>query len=194
MSCRAVVASSILALATFSLSAQAQDIEAGKKKAEACVACHGPNGNSQVGTFPVLAGQNERYLYLQLRDYKEGRRKNPMMSPIAAGLEKQDMKDLAQHFSNQKQERTGFESDRARVEAGAKKAEESLCAMCHLGGMKGQNEVPRLAGQHPDYVIAQLKSFKARERTNDAGNMTSLAQTLSEEDMVNLAHWISNLH
>ena len=60
--------------------------------------------------------------------------------------------------------------------------------------MKGQNEVPRLAGQHPDYVITQLKSFKARERTNDAGNMTSLAQTLSEEDMLNLAHWISNLH
>jgi cytochrome c553 len=188
------VLATIVALAAFSLSAQAQDAEAGKKKAEACVACHGPNGNSQAGTFPVLAGQSDRYLYLQLRDYKEGRRKNPLMSPIAAGLEKQDMKDLAAYFSKQKQERTGFKSDMARVEAGAKKAEESLCAMCHLGGMKGQNEVPRLAGQHPDYVMTQLKSFKARERTNDAGNMTSLAQTLSEEDMVNLAHWISNLH
>lgn len=184
----------IVALAAFSLSAQAQDVEAGKKKAEACVACHGPNGNSQAGTFPVLAGQSDRYLYLQLRDYKEGRRKNPLMSPIAAGLEKQDIKDLAAYFSKQNQERTGFKSDMARVEAGARKAEESLCAMCHLGGMKGQNEVPRLAGQHPDYVVTQLKSFKARERTNDAGNMTSLAQTLSEEDMVNLAHWISNLH
>ena len=193
MTCRVVLAT-IVALAAFSLSAQAQDAEAGKKKAEACVACHGPNGNSQAGTFPVLAGQSDRYLYLQLRDYKEGRRKNPLMSPIAAGLEKQDMKDLAAYFSKQKQERTGFKSDMARVEAGAKKAEESLCAMCHLGGMKGQNEVPRLAGQHPDYVMTQLKSFKARERTNDAGNMTSLAQTLSEEDMVNLAHWISNLH
>lgn len=193
MSYRAVVAS-ILALASFSLSAHAQDIEAGKKKAEACVACHGPDGNSQSSTFPVLAGQSDRYLYLQLRDYKEGRRQNPLMSPIAAGLEKQDMRDLAAYFSKQKQERTGFKSDVARVEAGAKKAEESLCAMCHLGGMKGQNEVPRLAGQYPDYVITQLKSFKARERTNDAGNMTSLAQTLSEEDMVNLAHWISNLY
>ena len=81
-----------------------------------------------------------------------------------------------------------------RVEAGAKKAEESLCAMCDLGGMVGQNEIPRLAGQQSDYIIKQLKSFKARERTNDAGNMTSLAQTLSEEDMVNLAHWISNLY
>lgn len=184
----------LLALAAVCVNAHAQDVEAGKKKAEACVACHGPNGNSQAGAFPTLAGQNDRYIYLQLRDYKEGRRKNPMMSAVAAGLEKQDMKDLAAYFSQQKQARTGFKADAARVEAGAKKADESLCAMCHLGGMKGQNEVPRLAGQQPEYIITQLKNFKARERTNDAGNMTSLAQTLSEDDMVNLAHWISNLY
>ena len=181
-------------MAAMCMSAHAQDVEAGKKKAEACVACHGNNGNSPSGMFPSLAGQSDRYIYLQLRDYKEGRRKNPMMSAVAAGLEKQDMKDIAAYFSKQKQERTGFKADPARITAGAKKAEESLCAMCHLGGMKGQNEVPRLAGQHPDYILTQLKAFKARERTNDAGNMTSLAQTLSEEDMTNLAHWISDLY
>jgi cytochrome c553 len=184
----------LLTMAAMCMSAHAQDVEAGKKKAEACVACHGNNGNSPSGMFPSLAGQSDRYIYLQLRDYKEGRRKNPMMSAVAAGLEKQDMKDIAAYFSKQKQERTGFKADPARITAGAKKAEESLCAMCHLGGMKGQNEVPRLAGQHPDYILTQLKAFKARERTNDAGNMTSLAQTLSEEDMTNLAHWISDLY
>jgi cytochrome c553 len=63
-----------------------------------------------------------------------------------------------------------------------------------MGGMTGQNEIPRLAGQHPEYIKSQLKNFKARERTNDAGNMTSLAQTLSEEDMTNLSHWISSLY
>lgn len=184
----------MLAMAAVCMTAHAQDIEAGKKKAEACVACHGANGNSPSGMFPTLAGQNDRYIYLQLRDYKEGRRKNPMMSAVAAGLEKQDMKDIAAYFSQQKQDRTGFKAEPARITAGAKKAEESLCAMCHLGGMKGQNEVPRLAGQHPDYILTQLKAFKARERTNDAGNMTSIAQTLSEEDMNNLAHWISDLY
>ncbi len=177
-----------------SVGVQAQDIEAGKKKAEACVACHGPGGNSAVGAFPTLAGQNARYIYLQLRDYKEGRRKNPMMSPVAAGLEKQDMHDLAAYFASQKQARSTFKAEPERIKAGAAKAEESLCAMCHLGGMAGQNEVPRLAGQHPDYIITQLKNFKARERTNDAGNMTSLAQTLSEEDITNLAHWIHSLY
>jgi len=184
----------LVAFFAVSMTAHAQNVEAGKQKAEACVACHGPNGNSQAGMFPVLAGQTDRYIYLQLKDYKEGRRKNAMMSAIAAGLEKQDMLDLAAYFSQQKQARTGFKTEPARVTAGAKKAEETLCAMCHLGGMKGQNEIPRLAGQHPEYIVTQLKNFKARERTNDAGNMTSLAQTLSEDDIENLAHWIHSLY
>ncbi|MEY3791474.1 MAG: hypothetical protein RLZ09_2310, partial [Pseudomonadota bacterium] len=144
--------------------------------------------------FPALAGQNARYIYLQLKDYKEGRRKNALMSPMAMNLSKEDMLDMAAYFNGQIQKKNNFKSDPQRIKAGAAKAEESLCAMCHMGGMSGQNEIPRLAGQHPEYVITQLKNFKARERTNDAGNMTSLAQTLSEEDMTNLAHWISSLY
>ena len=184
----------LLSLLLLCAGAQAQDVAAGKKKAEACAACHGADGNSPAGAFPSLAGQSARYIYLQLRDYKEGRRKNPMMSAVATGLEKQDMHDLAAYFASQKQNRVVFMPDPARIKAGAAKAEESLCAMCHLGGMKGQNEIPRLAGQHPEYITTQLKNFKARERTNDAGNMTSLAQTLSEDDMENLAHWIHSLY
>ena len=185
---------SLLALASLVINAQAQDIEAGKKKAEACVACHGATGNSPAGMFPTLAGQNPRYIYLQLKDYKEGRRQNPMMTAIASTLEKADMQDLAAYFGSQKQVRSTFQADPQRIKAGAAKADESLCAMCHMGGMTGQNEIPRLAGQHPDYIITQLKNFKARTRHNDAGNMTSLAQTLSENDMENLAHWISSLY
>jgi cytochrome c553 len=184
----------LVALNVFSISAHAQNIEAGKKKAEACAACHGVDGNAVATMFPTLAGQNARYLYLQLKDYKEGRRQNPMMSAMAANLAKEDMQDLAAYFASQKQQRSTFKADPVRIKAGAAKAEESLCAMCHMGGMSGQNEIPRVAGQHPDYVLMQLKNFKSRERHNDAGNMTSLAQTLSENDMENLAHWISSLY
>jgi cytochrome c553 len=65
--------------------------------------------------------------------------------------------------------------------------------MCHLGGMAGQNEITRLAGQHTEHFVTQLKNFKARERTNDADSMIRLAQTLSEEDMTNLSPWIHSL-
>src|SRR5205814_1927116 len=81
----------------------------------------------------------------------------------------------------------------ADLAAGKRKAEAVLCTMCHLGGFSGQNEIPRVAGEHPEYVIKQLKAFKARTRTNDAGSMTSVAQTISEQDIEDLAHYISTL-
>ena len=54
--------------------------------AESCAACHGPNGNSSDPLFPILAGQSWRYIYIQLKDFKEGRRTDPVMSPMAADL------------------------------------------------------------------------------------------------------------
>jgi len=69
-----------------------------------------------------------------------------------------------------------------------------LCPMCHGGGFVGQNEVPRVAGQNPKYIGKQLHDFKAKRRTNDAGNMTSVAHTLSDDDIENLAHYIANLN
>src|SRR6266705_2279778 len=137
------------------------DPVAGKRKAEACAACHGANGNPAVGQFPVLAGQTARYLYLKLKDIKEGRRSEPAMAPAVAKLSTQDMLDLAEYFAAQKPKPIAFKSDAARVARGKKKAEEVLCTMCHLGGLSGQNEIPRVAGQHPEYVINHLKAFKA---------------------------------
>ena len=169
------------------------DSEAGKRKAEVCAACHGADGNSATGEFPVLAGQTARYLYLQLKDFKEGRRKEPSMEPMVEKLSREDMLDLAEYFAARKPKPVAFKADAARVARGRKKAEEVLCTMCHLGGMSGQNEIPRVAGQHPEYVIKQLKAFKARTRTNDAGSMTSVARTITEQDIEDLAHYISSL-
>lgn len=181
-------------LAALSFQSRAVDLEAGEKKAQVCVACHGANGNSAVPMFPVLAGQNARYLYLQLKDFKEGARKDPAMTPVAAGLSKEDMQDLAAYFAEQKPLGIKFNADPARVKLGFAKSEEVLCSMCHLGGMKGQNEIPKLSGQHYAYIFKQLTDFKARKRTNDAGNMTAVAQTLSEEDIVNISHYIASLN
>ena len=173
--------------------AGAQDVAGGRTKAEACAACHGADGNSVAGEFPILAGQTARYLYLQLLDYKEGRRKNPVMSPMAANLSKIDMLDLAAYFAAQTPRPTNFKVDDKKVQAGKAKAAETLCTMCHLGGFTGQNEIPRAAGQHYQYTVTQLKDFKARTRTNDGGNMTSVAQTLSDEDIENLAQYLTSL-
>ena len=162
-------------------------------KAEVCVACHGPGGNSVIATNPILAGQTSRYLYLQLRDFQEGRRSDPLMSAMVAGLSRDDMRELADYFSRQKPKSLNFKVDPEKARLGKLKADETLCTMCHLGGFAGQNEIPRVAGQNYDYIFKQLSDFKARKRTNDAGNMTSVSNTLNEKDIENLAHYLTGL-
>jgi cytochrome c553 len=170
-----------------------QDIEAGKAKAEACAACHGADGNAVASNFPTLAGQTWRYLYVQLKDFKEGRRINPIMSPLTANMSREDMINIANYFAKQVAKPNPFKTNEEKVRLGKAKADETLCTMCHMGGLAGQNEIPKVAGQQYDYVVQQLHDFKARTRTNDAGNMTSVAQTLSDADIENLAHYIASL-
>ena len=179
--------------ALVSISAAAQTPDAAPAKAAVCTACHGPGGNAVIPTNPILAGQTSRYLYLQMRDFQEGRRSDPQMTPMVAGLSRDDLRDLADYFSKQKLKSLNFKVDSEKARLGKLKADETLCTMCHLGGFAGQNEIPRVAGQNYDYIIKQLSDFKARRRTNDAGNMTSVSNTLNDNDIENLAHYLTGL-
>jgi cytochrome c553 len=174
--------------------ALAQDAAAGKQKAAVCAACHGAEGNSTDPQYPIIAGQNPRYIYLQLRDFKEGRRTNPLMSPMAANLSKKDMLDLAAYFSSQKHTGENSRGDAAKIDDGRKIAGAALCTMCHLGGFSGQNEIPRVAGQHYDYIKKQLLAFKNRTRTNDAGSMTAYMNNVTPEQIEALASYVASLH
>ena len=162
-------------------------------KATICFACHGPQGNPILPGIPALAGQNARYIYLQLRDFQEGRRSNEQMSPMAKDLTRDEMRALGTFFAAQKNVPLPFQPDNAKAVLGKAKADETLCSMCHQGGFSGQNDIPRVAGQPFDYIVAQLRAFKAKTRTNDAGNMTSVSSTLSDDDIVNVAHYIAGL-
>src|SRR4051794_3990552 len=164
-----------------------------QKLLQTCAACHGADGNSTNPQFPVLAGPSWRYIFNELRDYKEKRRDNPIMSPMAANLTRDQMIALGNYFAAQKPKPVAFQADAKRVDAGRKISDAALCPMCHLGGFVGQNEIPRVAGQWPQYVKQQLEDFRAKRRTNDAGNMTSITRNLSDEDIENLAHYIANL-
>lgn len=97
----------LLILATAALAASfpahaAGDYEAGKAKSTTCAACHGPDGNSTVTSFPRLAGQHRDYLLQALHEYKIGVRKNPIMGGQVQALSDTDMHDLATYFSEQK--------------------------------------------------------------------------------------------
>jgi cytochrome c553 len=186
------------ALAAVAVPTRAQldpkQMAAAREKAQVCAECHGPDGNSPNPDYPILAGQTWRYIYLQLKDFQENRRSDPQMSPKAANLSRDDMIALGNYFAAQKRLPINFQADGAKVEAGRKTSDRVLCPMCHGGGFVGENEIPRVAGQWPKYVKKQLEDFKARRRTNDAGNMTAVAVGLSEQDIENLSEYIGNLN
>jgi cytochrome c553 len=187
------VAAGVLAVSA-GFAIQAQTADGVPPKAAVCEACHGPQGKStQPTTNPILAGQTSRYMYLELRDFQEGRRSNELMSPMAAGLTREEMHELSDYFARQTPPVQSFAADPAKARLGKLKADETLCTMCHLGGFVGQNEIPRVAGQNYDYIVKQLSDFKARKRTNDAGNMTSVANTLTAQDIENLANYLVGL-
>jgi cytochrome c553 len=171
-----------------------QEVETGRKKAEVCAACHGLDGNQAQPPLPILAGQTARYLYLQIRDFQQGRRTDPQMAPFVKNLSQEDMLDLASFFAAQKARPAAFTPDEAKVERGKQRASETLCTMCHLGGFMGQNEIPRVAGQRYEYIVKQMQDFKYGRRTNDAGTMTSVSKTLSDADIDDLAHYLAGLY
>ena len=112
---------------------------------------------------------------------------------MAAPLSRDDMLALSDYYSKQKVAPIKFKVDDAKAKLGKAKSDEVLCPMCHLGGFIGQNEIPKNSGQHFVYIVKQLKDFKSRKRTNDAGSMTSVASTLSDADIENIGHYIASL-
>ena len=173
--------------------ARAADAAAGSKKAEVCVACHGADGNSTNPAVPSLAGQPAQFITTQLFMFREGNRKDPQMSPMAANLSNADMNDLAAYFSAQKLRRRRRSRAGQSAAAGARLAEQYHCVQCHGPALMGQQHIPRLAGQQYEYLRTQLRGFKARTRFDMDGNMTSAAQALSDADIEILADYLAGL-
>lgn len=96
--------SNLLLIAGLLLSANvgAADVEAGKAKSAVCAACHGTNGVSPSPLWPNLAGQQEAYLVKQMKDFREGKRTDATMAPMAAGLSDSDIENLAAYYAKMK--------------------------------------------------------------------------------------------
>jgi cytochrome c553 len=170
--------------------AWAQTIE---EKAQICAACHGENGVPQQKTMPVIWGQYQGYLYLQLRDYKSGARKNDIMSPLAQTMERDDMMALALYFSQKPWPDLQQPPAPPDVAKRAIAANVSIgCTGCHLGEYQGAGTQPRLAGQTREYLHQSMMEFRTRARGNNPG-MTDLMLATSVEDLEALAQYMAGL-
>lgn len=177
--------------------AQKGDAKAGLLKSEVCADCHGADGNSADGMFPSIAGFNANYTYLQLQAFKSGVRQSDVMGDIVADLSDQDMADLAAYFGRQKRLPTIIRpkvlslQQRADLEMGQTLYTQN-CARCHGLTGRGQGILPPLAGQHPDYIMAQIEALKSGTRSKHS-IMRDVAQGISESELALLTNYLGGL-
>ncbi len=183
------------------------DAAAGEGKAVTCGACHGADGNSAVPNFPKLAGLGEKYLLKQMTDIRDGRRPVAAMAGQVDNMTDQDLADIAAFYDAK--ERTSEMADEDLVALGRKvymsgimERKVAACSGCHSPSGKGNGPAgfPGLAGQHADYIAAQLKMFRTgyespEGRTNDGDSkiMRTTAFELSDLEIKAVASYASGL-
>ncbi len=160
--------------------------------AQVCAGCHGENGIPQEKTTPIIWGQNEGYLYIELRDFKSGARKNDLMSGVVASLEKADLKALAAHFAKQKWPDLQQPSPAKDVASKALGVIGSIgCTSCHLEQFQGDGTTARLAGQQHDYLLKTMTDFRDRTRGNNPG-MSDLLNAAQPADLDPIAQYLAS--
>jgi cytochrome c553 len=189
------------ALSADSVEAPAGNVEAGATKAVVCQACHGANGNSANPEWPSLAGIGAGYIAEQLKNFKTGKRNNPIMMPNAMALSDADMADLGAYFNSLKN--TGLEADPSYWQAGEKlyrggDAARGIpaCMACHGPTASGNEpaKFPALRGQQSVYLVKQLNDYASGARgTGPNGIMQTIAKRLSPTDMRNVASYLQGI-
>jgi cytochrome c553 len=188
-----MISSGVMLVALSSASAGpalAQDIA---KRVGICATCHGSDGKPINKTIPIIWGQQSGYIYIQLRDFKRGDRKNEIMQPIASSFEKDDMLAIAEYFAKKPWPDLGQPRSSKDVAMRAISAEHSVgCTGCHLDRFQGDGTVPRLAGQSREYLTKTIADFRTRTRGNNPG-MSDLMLATPPDDLAALAEYLAGL-
>jgi cytochrome c553 len=165
-----------------------------------CTSCHGSYGRSDSPTFPNLAGQQKAYLVVQLKAFRDKSRADPhartYMFGMAARLDDATIDGLASYFSSQTPAAPtiGDAQSVARGKAifadGIDASGVPACSACHGANAEGADTVPRLAGQHPEYIINQLQAFQTMARANET--MHDNSKNLSAPDSAAVAAFVAS--
>ena len=158
----------------------------------ACAACHGPAGHSPSPQFPSLAGQPKLFVENQLVLIREGLRDVPSMKTVMAGMGDEAIIALALYFSAQTPPRITASATPQRYRQGAQVSQRMLCGTCHLGDYRGQQQVPRLAGQNELYLLQAMKQFRDHPGPGRDTLMSEALQGLGDDDLASLAHYLSH--
>ena len=164
----------------------------GQDRLPLCAACHGDDGNSTNPQLPSIAGQPKLFTETQLVLFREEIRKSDQMAAVVKGMKDAEIVKLAEHFS--KLPARGMETgpvDKALAQRGARKAKELRCGICHLSDFRGQNQIPRLAGQREAYLEAEMRAYRDNKRSGGDTIMAAALYGVSDADIKALAHYLA---
>lgn len=167
---------------------------------QVCSNCHGVGGISVSPNFPNLAAQQEVYLMTQLKSFRSHNRSDPAgyeyMWGLSANLTDEQIKDLATYYASQppgpkmSANKTRALAGQAIFEKGIQANSVPACASCHGAGAQGNQQFPRLAGQHADYLVKQLKIFQRTDQRPEGDIMKNIAHSLTTENIENVAAYL----
>ena len=198
-----------LVVSCVTATALAQDIKgdakAGESKNAMCVGCHGIKGYQasfpEVYKVPMISGQGAKYIVSALNAYKKGERKHPSMRGIAEALTDQDMADLAAYYSASGVVSVAALPEKPAKEAGAQV--QALMAKANCSSCHGANyskpidpSYPKLAGQHGDYLLVALKSYKVQNNPKVGRNnaiMAGMAKQYTNAELKLIANYLASL-
>ena len=201
---------SALAVSFVTVSVLAQDIKgdvkAGESKNAMCAGCHAIKGYQasfpEIHKVPMISGQSAKYIVSSLNAYKKGERKHPTMRGIAEALSDQDMADLAAYYSVRGLPAgTAPLADKPSKEASPQVQAlltKANCASCHGANFSKPIDpsYPKLGGQHADYLLVALKSYKVESNAKvGRGNaiMAGMAKQYTNAELKVLANYLSSL-
>ena len=193
----------LIILAASLVTIGAGNADSGKDKVATCVACHGQDGNSMVGLWPSLAGQNANYLVRQLQHIKSGKRSIAVMAGLLDNFSKEDLDDIAAFYASKNNTIGQAEADKVQLGrklyySGSLEKGIPACTACHSPKGKGNAPAgyPLLSGQQADYVTKSLKNYRSGERNNDESSqmMMAIAYKLDDVEIDALSSFINGLH
>lgn len=161
---------------------------------QVCGACHGNDGNSQEAGTPSLAGQPELTIVNQMIYFRERLRQNEVMTPQARGLPDNEIQALAAYFHEQPVAPPDGEPDPELKARGQELASQQRCASCHQSDYSGREQMPRLAGQREDYLVAAMVAYRDRTRGGPDTTMIDVMRGVSDDDIEAMAHYFTYLH
>jgi len=163
-----------------------------QERLQLCAACHGPDGNAENPQVPSIAGQPKLFLENQLILFREEIRKSDHMLPVLKGLKDPEIIKLAEHFSKlpARSMETG-PANAALMKTGSERAKALRCGICHLADYRGQNQIPRLAGQREAYLEAEMRAYRDGKRTGGDTIMAAALYGVADADLRALAHYLS---